>query len=73
MTFLYSVIQIKDLHKKMIQIYDGANLCSISGINDKTMLCLLGEVGTVIWAVFLQLNTLWVGLGWDQRANKAGK
>ena len=36
---------IKELHKTMVQMYGGANLTSIAGINDSTMLRLLGEVG----------------------------
>jgi transposase len=38
--------QIKDLHKKNVQIYNGIDLTSIAGINDSTMLRLLGEIGT---------------------------
>jgi Transposase IS116/IS110/IS902 family./Transposase. len=37
--------QIKDLHTKMVQQFDGVDLSTISGINDSTMLRLLGEVG----------------------------
>jgi transposase len=36
---------IKDLHQTMVQMYGGVNLSSIPGINDSTMLRLLGEVG----------------------------
>ena len=38
--------QINDLHTKMVQLFDGVNLSTISGINDCTMLRLLGEVGS---------------------------
>jgi transposase len=38
--------QIKDLHSKMIRQFDGVNLTSIAGINDATMLRLLGETGS---------------------------
>jgi transposase len=38
--------QIKDLHSKLVRQYDGVNLCSIAGINDSTMLRLLGEIGS---------------------------
>jgi Transposase IS116/IS110/IS902 family./Transposase. len=38
--------EIEDLHTKLVQIYDGTNLSSISGINDYTMLRLLAEIGT---------------------------
>jgi transposase len=38
--------QIDDLHGKMVRQYNGVNLCSIAGINDSTMLRLLGEVGS---------------------------
>lgn len=38
--------QIKDLHTKMVQLFDGVDLSTISGINDSTMLRLLGEVGS---------------------------
>ena len=37
--------QIKDLHKTMVQLYDGVSLTSITGINDCTMLRLAGEIG----------------------------
>jgi len=37
--------QIEDLHIKMVQMYGGINLTTIAGINDSTMLRLLGEVG----------------------------
>jgi transposase len=36
---------IKDLHTHPVQQYDGVNLCTIAGINDNTMLRLLGEIG----------------------------
>lgn len=36
---------IKNLHKTMVQMYGGINLSTIGGINDSTMLRLLGEVG----------------------------
>ena len=36
---------IKDLHETMVQMYGGVNLTTIAGINDSTMLRLLGEVG----------------------------
>jgi transposase len=38
--------QIKDLHTKPVQQYDGVNLCPIAGINDSTMLRLPGEIGS---------------------------
>jgi transposase len=38
--------QIKDLHTLVVRQYDGVNLTAIAGINDSTMLRLLGEVGT---------------------------
>jgi transposase len=37
--------QIEDLHGKLIQLY-GVNMSSISGINDYTLLRLIGETGT---------------------------
>jgi hypothetical protein len=37
--------EIKDLHTKVVRQYNGVNLCTIAGINDSTMLRLLGEVG----------------------------
>jgi len=37
--------KIGGLHKTMVQMYGGINLTSIAGINDSTMLRLLGEVG----------------------------
>jgi transposase len=36
---------IKDLHKTMVQLYDGVSLTTITGINDCTMLRLAGEIG----------------------------
>ena len=36
---------IKDLHTTMVQMYNGVNLTTIAGINDSTMLRLLGEIG----------------------------
>lgn len=36
---------IKNLHKIMVQMYGGIDLTSIAGINDSTMLRLLGEIG----------------------------
>ena len=36
---------INELHTKMVQMYGGINLTTIAGINDSTMLRLLGEVG----------------------------
>ena len=36
---------INELHKTMIQMYGGVNLTTITGINDSTMLRLLGEIG----------------------------
>jgi transposase len=38
--------QIQGLHTKLVRQYNGVNLCSIAGINDSTMLRLLGEIGT---------------------------
>jgi hypothetical protein len=35
---------IPELHKTMVQMYGGINLTSITGINDSTMLRLLGEM-----------------------------
>jgi transposase len=37
---------IKNLHEKVVRLYGGVNLSSISGINDVTMLRLLGETGS---------------------------
>jgi hypothetical protein len=37
--------EIDGLHKTMVQMYGGVNLTSIKGINDSTMLRLLGEAG----------------------------
>lgn len=38
--------QIKNLHEKMVRMYGGVNLTTIAGINDVTMLRLLGETGS---------------------------
>lgn len=37
---------IKDLHGKMVRLYGGVDLTTIAGINDVTMLRLLGETGS---------------------------
>ncbi len=37
---------IEDLHGKMVRLYGGINLTTIAGINDVTMLRLLGETGS---------------------------
>jgi len=37
--------EIKDLHKTMVQLYDGVSLTTITGINDSTMLRPAGEIG----------------------------
>jgi len=37
---------IESLHQKMVQLYGGVDLTSISGINDVTLLRLYGEVGS---------------------------
>ena len=37
--------EIKDLHAMLVQIFEGTNLSSISGINDYTMLRLLAKIG----------------------------
>jgi transposase len=37
---------IKDLHGKMVRLFGGVNLTTIAGINDVTMLRLLGETGS---------------------------
>jgi len=42
---VYGNPDIKDLHKTMVQMYGGINLATVAGINDSTMLRLLGEVG----------------------------
>jgi transposase len=38
--------KINDLHTKLVQQYNGVNPSSIAGINDSTMLRLLGEIGS---------------------------
>ncbi|GHT36147.1 IS110 family transposase [Bacteroidia bacterium] len=38
--------KIKGLHTKNVQIYNGVDLSTIAGINDSTMLRLMGEIGT---------------------------
>jgi hypothetical protein len=37
--------EIEDLHTTLVQQFNGVNLCTIAGINDNTMLRLLGEIG----------------------------
>ena len=37
---------IKDLHGKIVRLYSGVNLTTIAGINDVTLLRLLGETGS---------------------------
>jgi transposase len=38
--------EIEDLHMKLVRQFNGVNLASIAGINDTTMLRLLGEIGS---------------------------
>ena len=64
--------QIKDLHKKVVQIYDGVNLCSIAGINDSTMLRLLGEVGTDM-SRFPTVKHFVSWLGLSPKSKQSGK
>jgi len=37
--------KIEGLHQTMVQMYGGVNLTTVAGINDSTMLRLLGEIG----------------------------
>lgn len=37
--------KIKELHKKMVQLYGGIDLTSIAGINDATLMRLFAEIG----------------------------
>lgn len=37
---------IKDLHKKMVQLYGGIDLTSIAGINDSTLMRIYAEIGS---------------------------
>ena len=55
--------QIKELHRTMVQMYGGVNLASIAGINDSTMLRLLGEVGKDMSRFPDRKNfVIWLGL-----------
>lgn len=55
--------EIKGLHKTMVQMYGGVNLTSITGINDSTMLRLLGEVGSDLSRFPSKKHfTSWLGL-----------
>jgi transposase len=55
--------KIKDLHTTMVQMYGGVNLSSIAGINDTTMLRLLGEVGNDMSRFPTKKHFIsWVGL-----------
>ncbi|MDQ3845792.1 MAG: transposase [Bacteroidota bacterium] len=63
--------KIKDLHNRMIQVY-GVNLSSISGINDYTLLQLLGETGTDMSRFATEKHfASWCGL--SPRHHKSGK
>ena len=64
--------QIKDLHTKLVQLYDGVNLCSIAGINDSTMLRLLGEVGTDM-SRFPTVKHFVSWLGLSPKSKQSGK
>jgi transposase len=55
--------QIKNLHQTMVQMYGGINLTTIAGINDSTMLRLLGEVGNDMSRFPTKKHFIsWVGL-----------
>jgi transposase len=54
---------IKELHTTMVQMYGGVNLTTIAGINDSTMLRLLGEVGNDLSRFPTKKHFIsWVGL-----------
>jgi hypothetical protein len=54
---------IPDLHKTMVQMNGGVNLATIAGINDCTMLRLLGEIGNDMSRFTTKKHFVsWVGL-----------
>jgi len=64
--------EIKDLHKTMVQMYGGVSLTSITGINDSTMLRLLGEIGNDLSRFPTRKHFVsWLGL--NPRNKQSGK
>jgi len=54
---------IPELHSTMVQMYGGVNLTTIAGINDSTMLRLLGEIGNDLSRFPTKKHFVsWVGL-----------
>jgi len=54
---------IKGLHRTMVQMYGGVNLSTVAGINDSTMLRLLGEIGNDLSRFPTKKHFIsWVGL-----------
>jgi transposase len=64
--------QIKDLHMKMVRLFDGVNLTAIAGINDSTMLRLLGEIGSDM-SRFPTVKHFVSWLGLSPRNKQSGK
>jgi transposase len=64
--------QIQDLHKKNVQIYNGVDLTRIAGVNDSTMLRLLGEIGTDL-SRFPSAKHFISWLGLSPRNKQSGK
>jgi len=63
---------VKDLHKKMVLLYGGVDLSSIAGINDVTMLRLLGETGSDMSRFPTKKHFVsWLGL--SPKNNQSGK
>lgn len=64
--------QIEELHKTMVQMYGGVNLTTIAGINDSTVLRLLGEIGNDMSRFPSKKHFVsWVGL--SPKTKQSGK
>jgi len=64
--------QIKSLHQKMVRLYHGVDLTGIAGINDVTLLRLLGETGSDM-SRFATAKHFVSWLGLSPKRNQSGK
>jgi transposase len=64
--------QIAELHMKLVRQFNGFNLTSIAGINDSTMLRLLGEVGSEM-SRFPSVRHFISWLGLSPKSKQSGK
>ncbi|MDR0602836.1 MAG: IS110 family transposase [Bacteroidales bacterium] len=64
--------EIKDLHMKLVQQFNGVNLSTIAGINDSTALRLLGEIGADM-SRFPSVKHFVSWLGLSPKSKQSGK